>query len=128
MTTGHILLAHGSRDPEWPAAIDAVAARIRQLNPATPVRCAYLEHTQPDLASALDALLAQRALTILIWPMFLGLGRHARDDLPRLIAGEQERIHARRPDITLALQPAIAEDDRVLDAIARVILHKPSNF
>jgi sirohydrochlorin cobaltochelatase len=60
--------------------------------------------------------------------MFLGLGRHARADLPRLIADAQQHLRARHPGVALALEPTIAEHAPVLDAMARVILHKASNF
>ena len=128
----HILLAHGSRDPHWSAAIEAVAARIRQLDPTARACCAYLEQAQPDLSAALDTLLAAHepgsALTVLIWPMFLGLGRHARTDLPRTIAQIQANVRTHNPNVTLALQPAIAEHALVQDAMARTILHKPSKI
>ncbi|MDR0458735.1 MAG: CbiX/SirB N-terminal domain-containing protein [Burkholderiaceae bacterium] len=126
--TAHILLAHGSRDPQWPAAIQAVAARIRQLDPATQVRCAYLESAQPDLVAAIDELVADGAQTIAVWPMFLGLGRHARADLPRLIAAAQNQIQPRQPGVAITLQPAIAEYAPVLDAMARVIVRGPDDF
>jgi sirohydrochlorin cobaltochelatase len=119
--TAHVLLAHGSRDPQWPAAIEAVANRIRQLDPAARVRCAYLELAQPDLDAAIGQLITEGAQTIAVWPMFLGLGRHARADLPRLIAEAQARIQTRHPNVTITLQPAIAEHTPVLEAMARVI-------
>jgi sirohydrochlorin cobaltochelatase len=132
MPTAHLLLAHGSRDPEWRTAIEAVAARMQQLYPGARLCCAYLEWAQPDLPTALDTLTAESepglAQTILIWPMFLGLGRRARADLPRLIADAQVSLRAHHPHVTLTLQPAIAEHASVLDAMARVVLHKSSKF
>jgi len=118
----HILLAHGSRDPQWPAAIEAVAACVQRLDPAAQVRCAYLEQATPDLAAAVDDLAAQGAQRIAVWPMFLGLGRHAREDLPRLVAAAQ----ARHPGVRIALQAPIAEHAPVQEAMARAILHKPA--
>jgi sirohydrochlorin cobaltochelatase len=124
--TAHILLAHGSRDPLWASAIKAVAERVRRLDPAAQVCCAYLELAQPDLAAAIDELLAQGAQTITVWPMLLGLGRHARADLPRLIAAAQAQVRTRDSGVTITLQPAIAEHAPVLDAMAQVIAHKAS--
>jgi sirohydrochlorin cobaltochelatase len=118
----HVLLAHGSRDPQWPAAIRAVAERVRRLDPAAHVRCAYLEAAQPDLAAAIAELIAAGAQTIAVWPMLFGLGHHARADLPRLIAAAQTQIRARHPGITITLQLAIAEHAPVLEAMAQVIL------
>ena len=120
-TTAHILLAHGSQDPQWPAAVQAVAERIRRLDPRVRIRCAYLEWARPDLAAAIEELIAEGAQAIAVWPMFLGLGRHAREDLPRLIALAQAQIQTHSPSVTLTLQPAIAEHTSVLDAMAQVI-------
>jgi sirohydrochlorin cobaltochelatase len=124
----HILLSHGSRDPEWPVAIQSVAERIQRLNPAVRACCAYLESAEPDLAAAIDDLIAEGARTIAVWPMFLGLGRHARADLPRLIADAQTRLQASHPQVKLTLQPAIAEHAQILDAMVQVILHGPGNL
>jgi sirohydrochlorin cobaltochelatase len=123
--TAHILLAHGSRDPGWCVAIQTVAERIQQLDPAARACCAYLESAAPTLAAAVDGLLTEGVQTIAVWPMFLGLGRHVRADLPRLIAAAQTRVQASHPHVKLALQPAIAEHAQVLDAMAQVILHGP---
>jgi len=122
--TAHVLLAHGSRDPQWPAAIEAVAARVRQLDPAARVRCAYLESAQPDLDAAIDQLMAEGAQSIAVWPMFLGLGRHAREDLPRLVAAAQARIGANPRSVRLWLQAPVAEHALVQEALAKVILHE----
>ena len=47
--TAIVLFAHGSRDPLWRLPIDAVATQMQSLSPATTVRCAFLELTDPDL-------------------------------------------------------------------------------
>jgi sirohydrochlorin cobaltochelatase len=115
---GIILFAHGSRDPAWRAPIEAVAARMRALQPAAHVICAYLDFTAPDLPTAVQTLRAAGANAIAIWPMFLGAGRHARDDLPPLVA----QLRTRHPDTTFTLHPAIAEHPDVLEAMARTAL------
>ena len=117
-----ILFAHGSRDAGWRAPIEAVAERIRQLAPGTPVACAYLEFTSPDLATAVHQVLATGASTVTIWPMFLGLGRHAREDLPRLVA----ELRLRHPDVPIHLQPAMGEHPAVLETMARTALGRVS--
>ncbi|MBN8557953.1 MAG: CbiX/SirB N-terminal domain-containing protein [Proteobacteria bacterium] len=120
---GIVLFAHGSRDAGWRAPIEAVAERIRRLAPGTPVACAYLEFTLPDLATAVHQVLATGADTVTIWPMFLGLGRHARDDLPRLV----DALRAQHPQARFCLQAAIAEHPEVLQAMAQAMLQDPSS-
>lgn len=115
---GIILFAHGSRDPLWHQPMQQVAERIRQLDPQVQVRCAYLELTTPDLPTCADELIRSGISAITIIPMFLGVGRHAREDLPQLLAG----LQAAHPLVRFSLQPAIGEDARVLDLLARIAL------
>ena len=115
---GIVLFAHGSRDPAWRAPIEAVAARMRELDPATRVVCAYLELTTPDLPAAARALLTDGVTRITVWPMFLGAGRHAREDLPRLLA----QLRAQHPAVDFTLREAIAEHPGVLQAMASAAL------
>jgi sirohydrochlorin cobaltochelatase len=103
---------------------EAVAAQVQRLAPKARVRCAYLEQAKPDLAAAVDALVAEGAQRIAVWPMFLGLGRHAREDLPRLTAAAQ----ARHPGVRIALQAPIAEHAPVQEAMARAILHNQADL
>ncbi|QTD47364.1 CbiX/SirB N-terminal domain-containing protein [Ottowia testudinis] len=117
------MFAHGSRDPAWRAPIEAVATRMRELAPGTLVACAYLEYTEPGLADAVAALRAQGAGTITVWPMFLGTGRHARDDLPRLLT----ELRTQYPAVTFELRAAIAEHPDVLQAMAVAALHQPTS-
>ena len=118
---GIVLFAHGSRDAAWRAPIEAVAARMREVTPGTLVHCAYLEFTLPDLATAVQTLLDEGAGAITVWPMFLGVGRHAREDLPQLLA----ELRQRHPDVPMHLQAAIAEHPDVLESMARTALQGP---
>ena len=122
MARGIILFAHGSRDPLWSAPIEAVARRMRETAPAgVAVSCAYLAFTAPSLPQAAARLIAQGALSLTVWPMFLGMGRHAREDLPRLLAALR---HA-HPGVPITQAATIAEHPAVLDALARAALSGP---
>lgn len=113
---GIILFAHGSRDPLWHQPMQAVAERVRGLEANANVACAYLELTAPDLPTCAAAMIAAGVQSLTIVPMFLGVGKHAREDLPQLIT----QLKADHPGVTFHLQPAIGEDTRVLDLLARV--------
>ena len=115
---GVILFAHGSRDPLWRRPMEAVAERMRANAPDTPVRCAYLELTTPDLPTAAGELLALGANAIRVVPVFLGTGKHAREDLPRLV----EQLRVQHPSVRWELRTAVGEDDRLLDLIAAIAL------
>jgi sirohydrochlorin cobaltochelatase len=118
-----ILFAHGSRDPLWHKPIQAVAERISQRAPRTVVRCAYLELTEPDLPHVTNALVAEGATSLNVVPMFLGVGRHAREDLPALI----QTLKTAHPAVDIHCQPAVGEQDSLLDLLAEIALGRANN-
>lgn len=118
MTTGIILFAHGSRDPQWRLPIEAVAAQIAQRQHGTLVRCAYLELCLPSLPDAAIDLIAAGARKIRVFPLFLGVGKHAREDLPLLIT----EIRNAHPDLDVELLPTAGESDKLISLMAEIAL------
>jgi len=113
-----VLFAHGSRDPLWHLPIQAVAQAVATQSPGTRVACAYLELSQPDLRQVTAALAAEGIRQITVVPMFLGVGRHAREDLPQLVA----QLRTEHPDVVFQLMPAVGEDAEVVQMLASVAL------
>jgi sirohydrochlorin cobaltochelatase len=118
MTRAIVLFGHGSRDPQWREPMDEVARRIRARVGAVDVRCAFLDLEAPDLATAVRELAEAGAGSIRVVPMFLGAGRHAREDLPRLL----EQCREAHPTVHFDLQPSVGENPRVLDLVATIAL------
>jgi sirohydrochlorin cobaltochelatase len=115
---GIVLFAHGSRDERWRAPMEAVARRVAELDPAARVSCAYLELVEPDLPAAADDLVRQGAGAIRVLPLFLGMGRHMREDLPRLV----DELRARHPGVQFTLAGAVGEEADVIELLARKAL------
>ena len=115
-TRGLIIFAHGSRDARWREPVEAVAARAAELDSGLLVRCAYLEMVAPDLSGAATQLIALGARTITVFPLFLGVGKHLREDLPGLV----DQLRAANPDVAFVLRPAIGEAPEVIDLLARL--------
>jgi sirohydrochlorin cobaltochelatase len=128
-----ILFAHGSRDPLWRAPLEAVANAIATKHPNTPVRCAYLELCAPDLPTVTTEIIAARAIfqrasglndvlnatfSVRIVPMFLGMGKHAREDLPELV----EALRLAHPAVRFEVLAPIGEDARVTALLADIAL------
>ena len=113
--TAIVLFAHGSRDPAWQRPMLAVAQRIRDQVPHAWVACAYLELTEPSLPQAVAQAVALGHGHIRVLPMFLGVGKHVREDLPVLMA----QLHQDHPQVRFDLQAAVGEQSAVLDALAR---------
>ena len=113
-----VLFAHGSRDALWRRPIEAVADEVKQLSPDTQVACAYLEMTEPDLPTTVASLVQTGVNVIRIVPMFLGVGRHAREDLPLLL----QDLMAQHPGVTFELSNAIGEEPELTRAMAEIAL------
>lgn len=115
---GVIVLAHGSRDPDWRRPVEAVAAEVRHRAPQTLAACAYLELSEPGLADCANHLIAQGATELRILPAFIGMGRHAREDLPVLV----EALRERHPGIHISCLPAAGEHPRLTRLLASIAL------
>jgi sirohydrochlorin cobaltochelatase len=50
--------------------------------------------------------------------MFLGVGRHAREDLPSLL----DALRLEHPTVAFTLQCAVGEDTRLVDLLANIAL------
>ena len=115
---GVILFAHGSRDPLWRLPIDAVAQQMLAQQPDLPVAVAFLELTQPDLPSTVEAMMKQGVAHVRIVPMFLGVGRHAREDLPELVLGLTQAY----PQMFFELLPAVGEHPAMTALMADIAM------
>ncbi|MEJ8850723.1 CbiX/SirB N-terminal domain-containing protein [Variovorax rhizosphaerae] len=113
---GIVLFAHGSRDARWREPIEAVARRILERDPDALVRCAYLELVAPDLPAAVAQLVDLGAASVRVVPLFLGIGKHLREDLPKLMAQAASTYQG----IPITLQQAIGEEAEVIDLLARI--------
>lgn len=116
-----VLFAHGSRDPLWRAPMEAVAARIAAQQPRRPVACAYLELCAPALPEAVAQLVAQGARQVTVVPMFLGTGKHAREDLPVLV----QQLRTAHSGVQFSVQTAIGEDPRMTALMAEIACEPP---
>ena len=111
-----VLFGHGSSDPSWRIPIDKVAQTMLASDPRLLVRCAFLERTEPDLASTVAELVSQGVSHITVVPMFLGIGRHAREDMPLLVAN----LQAVYPRLKFRLNPSVGEEPEVITLLARI--------
>ena len=111
-----MLLAHGSRDERWREPIEAVAARVTALDPQARVVCAYMELAAPDLHTAAAALVASGAKVVRVVPLFLGMGKHAREDLPLQV----EALRQAWPQVDFQLAGIVGEEPELVDLLAKI--------
>jgi len=117
-----IAFAHGSRDPLWRAPIEAIAAQVRVQDPSCLTRTAYLELCEPDLPTAARELVEAGATEVRILPVFFGMGKHAREDLPLLM----EQLRQQHPQVRFTRLPTAGEDPRLTQLLAELALENPA--
>lgn len=97
--------------------MEAVRQRIEAQNPQLPVRCCYLELCEPSLQSAVQELVSVYSVNfVTVVPMFLGTGKHAREDLPLLM----DALRSTHPSVQFKVQQAIGEDPRMTALMANI--------
>ena len=117
-----LLVAHGSRNPAAGVEHERLCVAVQALldaehgdAPRPQVRAAYLEITEPDIPSAIDAAAADGATTIRLLPHFLSPGNHVAVDLPRIA----EESTARHPGIRIELMEHLGADPALVALLAR---------
>jgi len=113
-----IVFAHGSRDPLWREPVESVVQAVRQQSDQTLTASAYLELCSPSLPDAATQLVAAGATQVRVLPLFFGMGKHAREDLPVLI----QQLQQQHPHVAFELLPAAGEHPRLRALLAELAL------
>lgn len=116
-TTGIILFAHGSRDPQWRLPFEAILQSMREQHTGA-AELAFLECMEPSLSQAIDAMAQTGIEHINVIPVFLAVGSHVRKDLPVLL----DAARAAHPTLKISSSAAIGEQVDIQRAIARFAL------
>ena len=121
-THGLVLFGHGARDVRWREPFERLAEKVRAArgSDAGPVLLAFLELMEPDLPTAVGALVSDGCSGVTVVPVFFGQGGHVRRDLPEVI----ERCRRLYPSVEIKCAVAVGEDEGVLDAVAGYCLRQ----
>lgn len=111
---GLILFAHGARAASWAGPFERLRDLVAASHVGGPVRLAYLELMAPDLPTVIGEMVAAGVARIDLFPIFLAVGSHLREDLPALLADAR----ARHPGLEIRVHPALGESEAMLRVIA----------
>lgn len=114
MGSAVILFAHGARDSEWRAPLEAVRREVAQRLPGVRVELAFLELMEPSLEDAVDRLAGEGIVRITLAPLFLAPGGHLKRDLPARV----DALSKRYPQVSWRVTPALGEAQELQGAIA----------
>ena len=117
MTSGIIIVDHGSRLAESNLLLEQVARSFHERFPAEfpIVEPAHMELAEPSIATAYGRCVQRGADHIVVCPYFLGPGKHWTRDIPRLTAEAQQQHPGTSYHVTATLG---------LDELMLELLHK----
>lgn len=120
-----LVIAHGSKNSDSNTEIHDLTALLETLmqhaddknlaEKFTFVDCAFLELTDPDIATVIERLVKKGAIEITVLPYFLAKGNHINRDIPEKIAAARMRF----PDITITVVPHIGKAANMPDLLIR---------
>lgn len=108
-----LIVDHGSRSASANATRADFARRVADARPDWRVAHAHMELAQPDVPSAIDALVADGVFEIRVHLHFLGRGYHVRESIPELI----DAARGRHPGLRITVSDPIGEDPRLVDIV-----------
>lgn len=86
---GVLLVNHGSRSATWRQALLDLEAKVRPAiltnQSVTGLKTAFMEYTEPSIATRLKEFDAEGFTDVVIVPVFLTVSAHTFDDIPTII-------------------------------------------
>lgn len=107
-----LLVDHGSRRAASNAMLACVGRMVQlQVGAEVPVRVAHMELAAPTIAEGFAACVATGAREVVVVPYLLSKGRHATEDVPRLVAEAAAQHPSVRYRVTapLGVHPGLGE-------------------
>lgn len=108
-----LIVDHGSVRKEANDMLADVAKILRDLRPATPVHFAHMELSEPTIAQGFERCVQDGATEVIVHPYMLSPGRHATQDIPRMV-GEAA---AKFPGVTFRVTEPLGLDRKIGEVV-----------
>lgn len=120
MSTGFIVLGHGSKVSETVDILREITGSLKKRLQLDNVHYAALQFNEPGLPEVINRLIEDGTDDIVVLPLFLTDGNHVREDIPGIINDES----AKYPSVTIKLAGHIGADMRITDILVDRIIGK----
>lgn len=111
-----LLVSHGSKAPKAREEIEALAAQLKKKSGVEIVQPAFLEIESPDIPGGIRQCVQKGATEITVLLNFLNSGRHAADDIPKIIRQAREKY----PGLHFQITKTIGQHDYLLDILLKL--------
>lgn len=111
-----VLVAHGSRDPDWRASVESIVESLEQELGSGRVRLAYMDLSPPTLMDVVSGAASAGETQFRILPLFLAPQGHVERDVKPLT----QEVQAAWPDLDVELLPALGQQPEYREALGRI--------
>lgn len=112
-----ILIAHGSKNPEWREPFEALLRDVRTGAGGDRIHMAYLQMNAPGLREIVADLFARGVLHIRVLPMLMSGGNHAHGDIPEVVSA----VCAECPGLRVEVLPPIGANPRFWTLMREIV-------
>lgn len=112
---GLLLIDHGSTKAESNAQLLALCALVQLQCPDVVVAGAHMELSEPSIERQIEVFATQGVTEMTVIPYFLAPGRHAREDIPRLVEAAT-RAH---PQLRVRVGECLGVDDLLAQLVIK---------
>ena len=110
-----LLLAHGSRSSNWPLFFyELQKSLVGDSKGEKRVFIAFLQFTSPTFLEALQEVYSLDYSFVYVWPLFLGVGSHVKEDVPVIVQEGFQKF----PQMDYEVLPALGEDASFVKQLA----------
>ena len=115
--TCFVLLAHGSKNPEWAAPFRQLTANLRKDMGEEGVYLCFMENTDPGLMEVAREIMKTRVRKYRLLPLFMAKGAHFHQDIP----AEMAKVRAVFPELESELLEPIGLNPLFFELMGKVI-------
>ena len=112
-----ILLAHGSKNPQWTAPFRQLCADLRKDLGEHAVHLGFMENAEPGLLAVAREVMQTPVRKCRFLPLFMAKGAHFYEDIPQQIA----EINKAFPELETELLEPIGLHPLFLELMRKVI-------
>ncbi len=116
-----ILIAHGSRRPEWRESAEGMVKSLQTDIGRDVVQLAYMDCTPPTLMEAVSEAVQQGVKRIRVLPLFLTAEGHVTRDIHPLVEEAREAF----ADVVLELLPPVGQHPMFLELLKTIAIREP---
>lgn len=110
-----IILGHGSRREEANEEIKAIYNLVKKANPTWQVSYAFVEFAHPSLEERVRELVKMGKKTIVLTPVFLTVGNHLAQGLPKRFRTLEEE----NPGLKLVMAKHLGADPLIAQLVSK---------